>query len=153
MALTIWQSHLSPRRPDSLSGIFSDFWLRRPVSLDREESREPTWVPAVDVRETDEAIEILAAVPGYRGEDLDVSYEDGVLSLTGERTDKPDSGESDEGEYLRREQVQGRFYRRIRLPVRTTTENAHARYENGVLTIRVPKAPDARGTTIKVETA
>ncbi len=153
MALTIWQPHRGRRRYDPMSRIFNDFWFGGPFSRNQGRFNDSAWIPAVDVRETDEAVEISAAVPGYRAEDLSVSYEDGTLILSGEQTDEQSGEQPNSGEYLRREQVRGRFYRRIRLPVSTTTEKAKARYENGVLTVRVPKTPEARGATITIETA
>ena len=103
---------------------------------------------AVEVQETDDDVIVTASLPGYKPEEISVTFEDGALVI--EATDDHEASDGDNGGG-RRERGRGRLYRRVSLPVRTTTENAQARTENGILTIQVPKAPEAKTTRIKVE--
>lgn len=131
--------------------FFDDEWFARPFRQAFHDS--PGWLPPVDIEETDDAVVVRASVPGFRPEDLEITTADGDLILQGAHDDGSQA-ESDEGSrYLVRERRAGRFYRRVPLPVRTTAAGAGARYENGVLSVRVPKAEEARAATIAIEPA
>ncbi len=131
--------------------FFDDEWFARPF---RQAFHDiPGWLPPVDIEETDDAVVVRASVPGFRPQDLEITTADGDLIIQGAHDDGSQA-ETDEGSrYLVRERRAGRFYRRVPLPVRTTAAGAGARYENGVLTVRVPKAEEARAATIAIEPA
>ncbi len=154
MYLAIRRPRRLARRRDTFERWFDGNLPWRPLGLTPAGLLEHAWIPAIDVRETDDAVIVEAAISGFKPEDVSVSYEDGSLVLSGaheQASDDEAETDKDQDGYLVRERRAGRFHRRIRLPVRTTTENATARYENGVLTIEVPKAPEAKSTSIKVE--
>ena len=154
MHLAIRRPRRLARRRDTFERWFDDHPLWQPLGLTRAGLSEHAWTPAIDVRETDDAVIVEAAIPGFKPEDLSVSYEGGSLVLSGAHesaSDEEADAATEPDGYLVRERRAGRFYRRVKLPVRTTTENAAARYENGVLTVEVPKAPEAKSTSIKVE--
>jgi len=131
--------------------FFDDEWFARPFRQAFHDS--PGWLPPVDIEETDDAVVVRASVPGFRPQDLEITTAEGDLIIQGAHDDGSQA-ESDEGSrYLVRERRAGRFYRRVPLPVRTTAAGAGARYENGVLTVRVPKAEEARAATIAIEPA
>lgn len=90
--------------------------------------------PAMDIHQTDEAVEITAELPGVKEEDVDLSIEDGILTLRGE---KKSSREGGEGGY--RERTYGSFERRITLPGNIDEEACSADFSDGVLTITLPK--------------
>jgi len=94
------------------------------------------WTPAVDIKERADGYVLFADVPGVRPEDIDVSMENGILTLHGTRV--TDAGTAREG-YKRVERVQGTFYRRFSLPDTADAEGISARYQNGVLEIVIPK--------------
>ncbi len=102
----------------------------------------------VDVHADDEAYTITAAVPGLRAEDLHVEILDDVVTLRGE------VGAEEEGErgYLLRELSLGEFSRSLRLPDPLDAGKAEANVENGLLTLRIPKAEEARPKVITVKT-
>jgi len=106
------------------------------------------WVPAVDIREEPERFLVEADVPGVRPEDIEVTMENGLLTIRGERHYEKDS--SDNGA-RRIERAHGVFYRRFALPDTADAENIKARGDNGVLVIEIGKRESARSRRIPVE--
>ena len=106
------------------------------------------WVPSVDIKEGKDAYEVVADVPGVNPKDIDVSLEDGVLTVKGER--KSENKNESEG-YTRTERVYGSFYRRFTLPDTADAENISAKTEHGVLKLRIPKKEKALPKRITVE--
>lgn len=94
------------------------------------------WRPAVDIREEKERYVIHADLPGVEAKDIEITMENGILSLKGERAS--DQEESHEG-YKRLERVRGTFYRRFSLPDTADIDKIEARSRDGVLEIVVPK--------------
>jgi len=106
------------------------------------------WVPSVDVIETEDAYEVAADVPGVDPKDIDISLEDGVLTVKGERK----SESKDEGEdYRRSERSYGSFYRRFTLPDTADADNISAKTEYGVLKLNIPKKEKALPKKISVQ--
>ena len=98
-----------------------------------------SWTPAVDVKEEDESFRICADVPGVDPEDIDVTMENGVLTIKGER--KFETTENGDNGYRRVERAYGAFYRRFSLPDSADAENISAKGKNGVLEVVIPKKP------------
>ena len=113
-----------------------------------DEAATSDWLPAVDIKEEENAFVIHADVPGVDPKDIEVHMEDGVLSIRGER--KFDSEEEKAG-YKRVERVRGSFFRRFTLPDTADAENISARVEKGVLEVRIPKQERVRPRRINVE--
>ncbi len=105
------------------------------------------WSPAVDVRETPEALVIEADLPGVAPADVQLHAEQQVLTLRGTRT-----AGATEGRTVLRERVGGAFARRFQLPRTVDAARIEARFANGVLTIRVPKAAEAQPRQIPIAT-
>lgn len=100
--------------------------------------------PAMDIHQTDDAIEITAELPGVKEEDVDLSIDDGVLTLRGEK--KSTRGDDESGY---RERTYGSFERRITLPANIDEDSCSADFSDGVLTITLPKSEEkARGRKI-----
>ncbi len=108
---------------------------------------ETDWCPSVDVVETAEGYEVKAEVPGIRKEDIRISFENGLLTLKGEK--KQESEEKHKNTY-RVERAFGRFERTFRLPDGIKSDAIKARYDNGVLTVVIPKAEEAKPKEISV---
>lgn len=108
------------------------------------------WSPALDVEENEDAFVLHVELPGVRPEDVEVSMEENVLIITGERNFYADR---DADTFRRVERRFGRFYRAVRLPDRVDSGHVDATYENGLLTIRVPKAEEAKPRRIEVKAA
>jgi HSP20 family protein len=94
------------------------------------------WVPAVDVKEEPNRFLILADIPGVDPKDLEITMENGVLTIKGERAEE--AQEEREG-YTRMERVRGTFYRRFTLPDTAESERISAKTKNGVLELVIPK--------------
>ena len=107
--------------------------------------------PSVDLKETDREIILHADIPGVNQEDLDITVEENVVTLKGET--KRDESRDEKGYHLT-ERRYGSFYRTIPLPVEVKSDQAVARYKNGVLELRVPKVESnaRRGFKPKIET-
>jgi HSP20 family protein len=106
------------------------------------------WMPAVDIFETnDSEFVVKAELPEMKREDIDVTFENGVLTLTGER--KAES-EENSGTYHRNERASGRFSRSFTLPPTVDANRIDAAYKDGVLTIRLPQREEAKLRKITV---
>jgi len=107
-----------------------------------------TWVPSVDIKEDKEAFTIEADIPGVDPKDIDVSMENGVLTIRGERNlEKREEDKS----YKRVERLYGTFYRRFSLPETADPEKISASGKNGVLQVRIPKREVAQPRRIAVK--
>ena len=108
------------------------------------------WVPAVDIVEEKDRFLLRADVPGVAPADIDISMEDGALTISGERqTEKHEDAEG----VRRFERVSGRFYRRFTLPDTADADNIAAKCANGILEVSIPKLPEVQPRRITVEAA
>lgn len=97
--------------------------------------------PSVDLKETDQEIILEADLPGVNREDLDITVDNNMVMLKGET--KRDETKEERGYHLT-ERRYGSFYRTIQLPVEVKADQATAKYRNGVLEVRIPKAEPAK---------
>ncbi len=105
------------------------------------------WAPALDVEESEDAFTLHVELPGVSVDDVEVSLEENVLTVAGERRFYEDR----EGEGFRRiERSFGRFHRAVRLPDRVDPDGVTATHRDGLLTIQVPKAEEAKPRRIEV---
>jgi HSP20 family protein len=108
------------------------------------------WAPNLDVSETKDALIVKADVPGMEAKDIQVSLQEQMLTIKGEK--KQEKEEKDEN-FHRVERSYGAFMRAVRLPVPVDAGKVAASFKNGVLTITLPKTPGGKGTAIPVSTA
>ncbi len=147
MALERWEParELATLR-DLVNRILEETWTR----FGRWPTTLEVFGPPIDLSETDSEIVVRAAVPGLKPEDLEVSVDDGLLTIRGEtREEKKEEG----ARYYYRELRWGRFERSVRLPAPVDAGRAEAKLEHGILTIRLPKAQPSARRTIKIQTA
>ncbi len=105
------------------------------------------WMPAVDVQETKEAFLITADLPGVKPDDIDITMENGVLTLRGHREHET---RTEEKGYRRVERSSGEFFRRFTLPDVADADSIEANCNNGVLTVRIAKKPETQPRRIEV---
>jgi len=112
------------------------------------EATEPDrWSLAVDITEDEDTFFVSASVPGVKPEDIEVTIEDGVLTIKGETA----SANEVKGEaYRLRERRTGSFHRRLRLPDTVDTDKAATAYTNGVLTVTLPKSEAKKAKRLTV---
>lgn len=125
--------------------------LLRQALGDREgASSAGAFTPALDVEEDENAFTLHVELPGVSAEDVDVSLEESVLTISGERRFYDErSGEG----FRRIERHFGRFHRAVRLPDRVDADGVEASYRDGMLTIRVPKAEEAKPRRIEISSS
>ncbi|WP_240550383.1 Hsp20/alpha crystallin family protein [Candidatus Roseilinea sp. NK_OTU-006] len=105
--------------------------------------------PAMDVVETPEGFTVKAALPGWKPEDVDVTVENGMLTLKGEwKQEEEDKDEKNR--WHRREIRYSSFERSIALPTEVEADKAQATFENGILTLHIPKAEVVKPKQIKI---
>ena len=106
------------------------------------------WKPLVDVVENKEGITLKVELPGVKQEDINLSMEDNVLTIKGERKQEKETAE---GSFTRTERFYGSFQRTMVLPPTVDTEKVKASYRDGILEVTLPKKEEAKPKAIKVE--
>ena len=110
-----------------------------------------SWIPRVDIHEEAERFVVLADVPGVEAKDIDITAENGVLTIKGQRTSEQKA--KDKNGYQRIERTSGSFLRRFTLPESANTDSITAKQTNGVLEVSIPKQPKVQPRRISVEAA
>lgn len=121
------------RLQNEMNRLFDD---RLPRGEDSGNVVTSDWIPKVDIKEEDKRFVILADIPGVDPKDIEVTMENGLLTIKGERASE--STEEREG-YKRIERSRGSFYRRFSMPDTADAEKISAHGKNGVLEIVIPK--------------
>ena len=106
--------------------------------------------PWMDMKETEAGYEVKVTMPGIDKDAIDISINDGVLTIKGE-TKEDDEKEDENGKWLVREHKHCAYYRSVRLPSEVQAENAEAEYKNGVLSLTLPKAEEVKPKSIPVK--
>jgi HSP20 family protein len=112
-----------------------------------EEGSITTWAPPVDIYETEHELVVKADLPDIDPKDLDIRVENNILTIRGERKFEK---KVEEKNYMRVERAYGAFSRSFALASTVDTEAIQAQYENGVLTLTIPKREEAKPKQIKV---
>ena len=129
---------------EAMDHLFDDAFTR-PLRLGNG-----NWsMPAVDMYQTDNEIVVKAAIPGVKTDDVQINVTGEVLTIKGEVKEKE---EVKEKAYHLREQRWGVFERTIALPTDVIADKAKAEFENGILTITLPKAEEVRPKSITIKT-
>ena len=114
----------------------------------------PVWTtltePSLDVYQTENEVVVKAALPGIKPENVDITLTGDVLTISGETREE---NEQKDKNYLRRERRFGSFSRSISMPEGLQAEKADAKFENGILTLTLPKAENVKPKKIQVKAA
>ena len=127
---------------EAMDRLFDDAFTR-PLSI-----RDGLSAPAIDMYQTDDEIVVRASLPGFNADDVQINITGDVLTLRGEM--KHDDEKKEKAWHLR-EQRWGSFERSVALPTNVVADRASADFENGILTITLPKAEEAKPRTISVK--
>jgi HSP20 family protein len=118
-----------------------------PAQFNREEMTHGAWAPSVDIYEDKDRLILEAELPGMNRDDFDISVENNVITLRGERKfEKKTDGDN----YHRVERSYGSFTRSFTLPQTVTAEGATADFENGVLRVSLPKREETKARKIEI---
>jgi len=104
------------------------------------------WTPSLDLYQNNDNIVAVVELPGMRKEDIEISLQDGTLTISGER--KEERGTEDGA--TRTERYTGKFRRSITLPTRVDANKVNATYKDGILTVTLPKAEEAKPKQIQI---
>jgi HSP20 family protein len=110
--------------------------------------RQESWLPAVDVFDTQDAVVLKAELAGMKPDDIQIEVEDNVLTIKGERNFEE---KVDEERYYRVERRFGAFQRSLALPQGVKADQIEAAYDEGILTVTVPKAEQEKPKRIEVQ--
>ena len=104
------------------------------------------WTPALDLYQNNDNVVAVVELPGLRKEDIEISLQDGTLTISGERKEEA----TQENGAARTERCTGKFRRTISLPTRVDANNVSATYKDGILTVTLPKAEEAKPKQIQI---
>lgn len=130
---------------ERMNRIFDDTFSS--ASRREDEGLSATWTPPVDVLEKRDRIVLTAELPGFSEDQVQLRFEDGVLTLEGERRFEK---EVDEARYHCVERSYGRFSRSFRLPANVDEESITATFVNGLLVVELPKREEVRPKSIRI---
>ncbi|MBI2370812.1 MAG: Hsp20/alpha crystallin family protein [Deltaproteobacteria bacterium] len=134
------------RMEREMEGLFSRFFREWPWPRSADEVRG--WAPAVDMVDRKDEVVLRADLPGLEQKDIDVSVEDGLLTIRGERKEEREAKEED---YYCCERWAGSFARSLALPPGVDTEKVKATFKNGVLEVHLRKSKEAKGKKIEIK--
>jgi HSP20 family protein len=150
MALVPWKKRDIEKPVSSLqremNRLFEDFF-------NRDFFVEPfrgmgEWRPAVDIAETDDAVVVKAELPGLDPKEVEVSLSGDVLTIKGQ---KKEEKEEKTKSFHRVERSYGSFTRSVRLPAAVVADKVEANFKNGILTVDLPKAEEAKRKSLKID--
>lgn len=131
---------------DAVSGLFDDVLGGRAARLQADGEAQGTWAPAVDARESEDALVLTVALPGVEKSAIHLEVKEGTLTLAGVRKAAAD----DRAAWVRRELPTGPFYRAFNLPADIAADKVQADYKDGQLEIRLPRAEASRPRKVEI---
>jgi HSP20 family protein len=137
-----WPGFDFPSIRKEMERFFEGFPVDFPVGASGE------WAPPMDISETKEGYNVKAEVPGLDPKDIHIEVKGDLVSIRGERKEEKEEKEEN---FLRVERSYGSFYRSVRLPSPVDEKNVHAKYTNGVLTVRLPKSEESKRKQIEIK--
>jgi len=131
---------------NEMNRLFNTFF-DQPAQAARSNGAARRWLPAMDLVETADHYVLRADLPGLSDADVNIQFEDNVLTISGER--KPEPGEQPQG-YYRLERGFGSFSRSLTLPPGVDADRIDAHFERGVLVVSVPKPEQKKPKTVRI---
>lgn len=139
----------STRSPRTLPGLRNELDRLFEDFIDRPAGDFGRFPPAADLFETDDAFVVEMELPGFGHDDISVEVEEGTLTVSGRR----ETAAAEDEDFHLRERPVGRFSRTFSLPASIEAETVQARFDNGVLSVEMPKREEARTRKIEVDTS
>jgi HSP20 family protein len=141
---TLWRARRAPVAWNDVFGRFD-----RLFDTDGGRFSFP-WSPVTDVREDENGLNVVVELPGMSSDDVNVSVENGVLSISGEKKQENEESDADDNYHLV-ERRYGKFERTFRLPRGVDADKVKAKFENGLLKIDLPKSEKAKKRQIAIK--
>jgi len=134
---------------NDMRNLMENLW-ERTFDLDSSPTFTGQWLPAIDIKDEKDKFLISADLPGVDPKDIEISFENNVLTLKGKREK---THEETKGSYYRMERMQGQFYRQFTLPAAVDSTHINAKSKKGVLEVIIPKKEqkEAKKIEVKVE--
>lgn len=131
----------------AMDRLFGDFFGESSMEGEQHAVQPATWYLPLDIVDAGSSYEVKAAVPGFKPEDVEVTFHDGMLNIVARHAQETGS---QHGKYLRRELRIGNFARSVQLPAEIRPEGIKADFDSGILTVEIPKAAVAKPIKIAV---
>jgi HSP20 family protein len=131
-----------------INKMFNEFDNLFGLRLRDVEDQNLVWMPSTDIAEYDDRYEIKMDFPGLTKEDVKISYNDGQLTISGERKFESDNKDV---KYHRIERSYGKFFRSFSVPNKIKEDKIEANFKDGLLTIILPKAEEAKPKEIEIK--
>jgi HSP20 family protein len=136
----LWTNRMNRMFDDAFSSFLAPL-------VPSEQIAERAWMPAVDIRETDDSLVLTAELPGMKKDDVHITFENNVLTLSGERKFEKDEKREN---YHRIERAYGEFSRSFSVPTNIDPTKVEAKFKDGVLEVKLAKSPEARPRKIEI---
>ncbi len=145
-----WLRRREPFREmdEEMERLFEEWPFRWVTPWSRRALVAREWAPRIDMFDREDKVVIKAELPGMSKEDIDISITGNVLTIKGEHKVEEEVKDED---YYCCERYRGTFYRAIQLPSGLETDKIEANYENGILEITLPKAPEVKPKKVTVK--
>ena len=131
----------------AMDRLFDDFFSPPSAGHGNQRPLMPAYFLPLDIKEAENGYEIQAHVPGFKPHEVDITFSEGVLKIQAQHSEESSQQHRD---YLRKEVAYGNYQRSIQLPGDIREEEIKADFENGVLTVSVPKAPRPQPKKIQI---
>ncbi|HEX9625861.1 MAG TPA: Hsp20/alpha crystallin family protein [Acidiferrobacterales bacterium] len=138
---------MTNRWGDDIDSLFEGFF--RPLRWAEEDTAEAGIVPRLDVTERDNEFVVHAEMPGVNKDDINITLEGGILTISGES--KSDSEQKEGDRVIRRERRYGRYVRSLQLGKEVDDKKVRASYKDGILELTLPKAEEVKPKRITVD--
>jgi len=138
--------NVSLYRRNALPSLFRDVFGEDPFTWIQGEEGQPCFVPQVDIREAENALALEFDLPGVSKENLKVEFNDGILSITGER-----KLVEQKGRYFARERCSGRFARSFRIGDAYDPRKIAAAFKDGMLSVEIQKKEESKPITVDIQ--
>lgn len=142
--ITRWEPVGVTSLRDAMDRLFEDSVVRSSGLFPSLRAEQP----AVDMYQTDTDVVVKASLPGMKSEDVDISVTGDVITLKGEHREEHETSEEN---YFRKEMRYGSFTRALPIPVPVDVDKAEAEFQDGVLTVKMPKTEESKPKTVKVK--
>lgn len=136
----IWGSRMNRLFDDAFTNFLAPL-------IPSEQLAERAWMPAVDIRETDDSLIMTAELPGMKKENVHITLENNVLTISGERKFEKDENKEN---YHRIERAYGEFTRSFSVPSNIDASKVQAKFHDGLLEVKLNKSPEARPRKIEI---